>query len=420
MSIEELLKESEEAFHKMDWPRVLEVNKEILEQNPSGATRELSRGFYHYALAKLDKDPKSVIDNLTKARSHFKRVDDELATFSKIEKLILLSEIEPEKRGEHLRNLGDFIHRWFSRKGDPSYLPLAIEAYESARDYFKGEDYFRVNINLTYCYGSYAPYSEDPEKILDKMISLCVELEKSLKGGNQLNLARVKMNRAMGYQHLAALKESNEHIRQAISLAEEAILIFEEKSPSEAVRARRILANLLRDASIYDSDNVRYYLERIIEIKDRLSQKFLKMRFDIDHAFEELDIGVTYLEIASYENDPAELIEEAFKHLGEAAQIFERERYEEELALTKQSIATAHRMRFSTTREYSYLEKAIDTYNEAIEVLEEGNPLLLGKIKSSLAGAYKEASKFEEDKKEEYLRRADILSREAEELLKER
>lgn len=423
MEIDELLKKGEEAFNNMAWEEVAKINEEILDQKPDGRVKELATGFYHYALAKLGKEPMQIISDLEKASQSFKSADEDLASFAEIEKLILLSEFDEANKGQHLRALGEFTQGLFTRTGEASYLQLAIEALENARFYFEGKEQAQINLNLTFCYGNYALYSEAPKKTFEEMVRLCEELEKSFEG-NKIQLARVKMNHALACQNLASLddKDSKQYLEEAERLTEEAMMIFKKMdSHPELVKAKQTLANILRDSAFHDPDNAVHSLKRVIEIREEISKRFLDLGADIDHAYETLDSGVAYLELAPHDKANSEdHLKEAVKRFKMAAEVFERERQIEDLGLAKQGIAATYKMKFSINKDISLIKKAIEMYQEAIDILEkEKNPALLARVKTNLATAYRDVSSLDQENREGYLKKADILDKEAEELLQE-
>ena len=394
MEIEELLKKGEEAFHNMNWRDVVRINEEILNQATDERIRNLATGFYHYALAKLGKDYAQIILNLDKAGQSFKLADENLASFAEIEKLMLLSEFDEENKGGHLKNLGEFTQGLYMRTGDANHLQLAIGALENARKYFEKEELAQINLNLTFCYGSYAPSSENPREMYEKLIRLCKEMEKSYKGAN---LARVKMNASIAYQNLASLKDAEnpkDDLNKAVKLNEEAIKLFERiNSRPEMLKAKQTLANILRDAALFDTDNAAEHLKKVIQLRKEVAKQFLDVGSELNSAYETFDLGTAFLELSSLDAARSKKhLTEAIARLEDAAKIFENEKQMEDLGQAKLGIAVAY-------KNQSNLKKAVKMFEEAIDIFEkEKNTVLLGHARLTLAAACRDMAEKDRGK----------------------
>jgi tetratricopeptide (TPR) repeat protein len=413
MKIDELLKKGEKAFHNMDWKEVAKINEEILSQKPDKRIKALATGFCHYALAKLGKGPEEVILNLDKARQSFKSADAGLASLAEIERLILLSEFDETNKGKHLKALGEFTQSRYTKTGDPSDLRLAIEAFENAKPYFEKEELAQINLNLTFCYGNFAPKSENPEEQYRKLLAICKELEKSYEGAN---LARVKMNAAIAYQNLAFLEESQsskEDLKMAVRLNEEAIALFEQAaSKPKIVRAKQSLANILRDAAQHDVDKATEYLKRVIKLRKEVAKLFLEGGYNLNYGYEIMDIGVACLELASVDKAYSkEHLEEAINQFEEVERVFLKEQKAEDLGQAKMGIAVAY-------KNLSHLKKAVKMYEDAVAIFEkEKSTLLLGRAKQNLAATYMDMAQQDKKGEKEYLAKAENLDKEAKKLL---
>ncbi|MDI6654633.1 MAG: hypothetical protein QME59_01950 [Candidatus Hydrothermarchaeota archaeon] len=380
MKIEELLKKGEEAFHNMDWRDVVRINEEILNHATDERIRNLATGFYHYALAKLGKDYAQIILNLDNAGQYFKLADENLASFAETERLILLSEFDEKNKGKHLKNLGEFTQDLYMRTGDASHLQLAIGALENARKHFKKEELAQINLNLTFCYGSYASSSENPREMYEKLIGLCKEMEKSYKGAN---LARAKMNASMAYQNLASLagarpqdlrttfgmkdaENPKDDLNKAVKLNEEAIKLFERvNSKPEMLKAKQSLANILRDAALFDADNAAEHLKRAIQMRKEVAKQFLSVGSELNSAYETFDLGTAFLELSSLDAARSKKhLTEAIARFEDAAKIFENEKQMEDLGQAKLGIAVAYKNR-------SNLKKAVKMFEEAVGIFEK-------------------------------------------------
>lgn len=408
MTVSEMLKEAEKAFHDMDWEKVVKINKEIIAQKPDEDTENLANGFYYYALAKLEKDQRNVIFDLDKAGEFFRPVDDYLASLADVEKLILLSEFDRENRGRHLLDLAKLTQGLFINTGDFTHLQLAIDSFNNAKPSLGGTELAQTILDLQFCQGTHAQHSENPEEQYREVTRLCEEI----KTKDRAILARSKMNAAVAYQNLAFLvKPHLDSINTAIKLNEEAIEVFEQlNSNPETVKAKQCLANILNDASGIDTASAKKYLERAIALKKEVAEMFLKDGFDIDSGYEDLEIGIAYIELAACgQTRSDEHFNNAINHFNVAAEIFEREQIGEALGHAKAGIAAVY-------RNQGAFEDAARMYEEAIAIFNEKDPVLSGRTKQNLAATYRDMAKA--TGKKGHLKNAEKLEREAEELLK--
>lgn len=404
MDVLELLKDAKEAFHGMEWEKLAEINKEIIAQEPEERIENLAQGFYYYASAKLAKEPKKVVLDLDKASEFFRGVDAHLAGLADIERLILLSQFDKKNEGLHLRDLGELTQGLFLRTGDPTNLALAIESFGKAREHFKGKERAQIVLDLQFCHGSNARHCENPVAEFSEVIKLKGEV----KTKDKTILACSKMNAAIAHQNLAFLKNELESIKKAIKLTEEAVSTFEEldKKP-EIARAKQSLASVLMDASGLDAQNTVNHMERAITLKKEVADMFIQDGFDIDSAYEDLGIGVAYVEFAACDADCAgEHLKNAARQFNAACEIFEREQVPEGLANAKAGIAAVHKNQNS-------FAKAAKIYEEALGIFSE--PLFAGRTKQNLAEVYSEMADATGNKEHE--RRAKKLEKEAAKLL---
>lgn len=407
MTILEMLKDAEKAFHDMDWEKVVKINKEIVAKKPDEKIENLANGFHYYALAKLEKEQKKVIIDLDKAGEFFKSVDDDLASLADIEKLILLSEFDKKNRGRHLLDLAELTQGLFIKTGDLTNLQLAIESFNRAKPLFSGRKLAQIILDLQFCCGAHAQHSENPEEQYREAIRLCEEI----KTKDRATLACSKMNAAIAYQNLAFLnKEQLDNIKTAIKLNEEAIAVFEKlNSKPETVKAKQSLATILRDASGIDTSNARKHLERAIMLKKEVVEMFIKDGFDIESGYEDLDIGIAHMELAACDQTRSnEHFNNAINHFNTAAEIFKKEQSGEGLGHAKAGIAAVY-------RNQGEFRDAARMYEEAIALFE--NPVFLGRTKQNLAATYQDMAKT--TGKEEHLKKAEKFEREAAELLKD-
>ncbi len=379
MGVLGLLKEAKEAFHNMEWERLAEITKEIVDLKPDEPVDGLANGFHYYAKAKLEKDPRKVVLDLDKAGSFFRGFDAHLASLADIERLILLTRFDDENAGVHLRDLGELTQGLFIKTGDTSNLKLAIESFARAKEHFKGQELAQIILDLQFCHGSCAQHCDNQVEQFSEVI----KLEGEIKTKDRTIIACSKMNVAIAHHNLAFLKKEHDSIKEAMKLTGEAIEIFEEQgSKPEIVRAKQTLANVLMDAAVMDASNARGHMESAIALKNEVADIFLEDSFDIDSAQMDLDIGATYVEFASCDSDCCdEHLKNAMSHFNAACEIFEKEKIPEGLANAKAGIAAVHRNQDS-------LEGAARTYEEAIEIYSE--PLFVGRTKQNLAEIYNE------------------------------
>lgn len=404
MTVLKLLEEAKKAFHDMDWKRLAEINKKIVAEKPEEKIENLANGFYYYALAKLEEEQEKVILDLDKAASFFKSVDAHLASMADIEKLILLSEFDEKGRGRHLLDLAELTQGLFIKTGDPVYMQLAIDSFNRAKPSFSGKELEQILLSLQFCYGTYAPHSENPEEQYREVIRLCREI----KTKDSATLSRSKMNVAIAHHNLAFLsKDRMENIKLAVKLNEEAIEAFKQlDSKPETVKAKQSLANVLRDASGIDTANAKEHLKRAITLKKEVAELLLEDGFSIDSGYEDLDIGTAYMELAVSDSTHSnEHFDSAIGQFNAAAGTFRKEKCEEGLGHAKAGIAAVYRNRGA-------FEDAAKTYEEAIALFKE--PVLLGRTKQNLALTYKDIAKT--TGKKEYFKKAEKLEGEVAEL----
>lgn len=407
MGVLGLLEEAKAAFHEMDWERLAEINKEIIAKKPEEQIENLAQGFYYYAQAKLEKEPKNVILDLDKASEFFRGVDAHLAGLADIERLILLCEFDKKNQGLHLRDLAELTQGLFIKTGDASNLALAIESFGRAKEHFKGSELAQIVLDLQFCHGSNARHCENPVEQFGEVIKLKGEI----KTKDKTILACSKMNVAIAHHNIAFLKNERESIKKAIKLTEEAISTFEElgKKP-ELVRAKQSLANVLMDASSLDAQNTVKHWERAITLKKEVVDLFLQDGFDIDSAYEAMNIGIAYVEFAACDRDCAgEHFKNATRHFNAACEIFEKEEVPEGLAHAKAGIAAVHKNQNS-------LAEAARIYEEAMEIFPE--PLFAGRTRHNLAEVYREMAKTTGNK--DHAKLAKKLEKEAKKLLSAR
>ncbi len=422
MDINILLKKSEDAFRNMDWERLAEINREIMEERVDERNKNLATGFYHYAISKMATGPEDAVQNLEKAARAFKLADETLASFADTERLILLSNFDEANRGSHLRDLGKLAQNLFSRTGNPDHLQLAISAYESACGFFKEKEVEEINKNLTFCYANYAAKCEDPREvsnIYEKLIGLCRELEESFKRNrDDQNLARVKVNLSIAYQNLASLQDAKDPLKDintALEFNEEAVRIFEKVGTKpEIAKAKQNLANILSDAVQYDPAHSEGYLKRAVELREETKAMFQEIDSRLNAAYEDLELGVTYLELASIDEDEdgaKAYLKKAIGSFEDAAGVFLTEKKTEDLGQAKMGIAVAY-------KNQGLFEESISFCNEAIEIFKTTkNDAFLGLTKQNLAATYREMAKADKKKAVEYITKAGGLEKEAEELL---
>ncbi len=422
MDIDVLLKKSEDAFHIMDWKELAKINKEILEKKVDKRNKDLAAGFYHYALSKMAKGPEDAIENLEKSGEAFKSVDETLASFAETERLILLSNLDEANRGRHLKDLGKLAQDLFIKTGNPDHLKLAMGAYESACGFFKEKELEEINKNLTYCYSNYAAKCEDPDETsetYEKLIKLCKELEKSFeKVKDSQNIARVKMNLSIAYQNLASLPDARDplkNINTALELNEEAARIFEKAGAKpEIAKAKQNLANILSDAVQYDVERGEEYLKRVIGLREETKAIFQEAQSELNAAYEDLELGVTYLELASIgDNGKASksYLKKAVDSFENAGGVFSTEKKTEDLGQAKMGIAVAY-------KNQGNFKKSISFCNEAIEIFTSTkNDAFLGLTKQNLAATYREMAKTDKKDAIKHITKAGGLEKEAKELL---
>jgi tetratricopeptide (TPR) repeat protein len=404
MGVLGLLKEAKEAFHDMEWERLAEITKEIVEEKPDEPVDGLANGFHYYAQSKLEKEPKKVVFNLDKASSFFRGIDAHLASLADIERLILLTQFDEENAGVHLRDLGELTQGLFIKTGDPTNLQLAIESFARAKEHFKGQERSQIILDLQFCHGSCAQVCDNPVEQFSEVI----KLEGELKTGDETIIACSKMNVAIAHHNLAFLKNEHDSINDAVRLTEEAIEIFEGKgSKPEIVKAKQTLSNVLMDAASLDSANAKEHMEDAIGIKKEVADIFLTDGFDIDSAQMDLDIGAAYVEFAACNSDCCdEHLKNAMNHFNTACEIFDKESIPEGLANAKAGIAAVHRNQDS-------LEEAAKAYEEAIETFNE--PIFTGRTKQNLAEIYSELAGTTGNK--DHSKMAKKLEKEAKKLL---
>ncbi len=407
MTLSEMLKEAEKAFHKMDWEKLVKLTKKIVAEKPEKRTENLANGLYYYALAKLEKDPKKVILNLDKAGNFFKSSDPYLASLADIERLLLLSGFDEKNRGQHLRELGELTQGLFTKTADPMYLHLATDAFNKAKPFFSGKELAKIILGLQFCCGVHAQHVENPEEQYREI----VKLHKEIKTKDRATRACSKMNAAIACQNIAFLNKDQKSIKTAIKLNEEAIKVFEQlKLKPETVRAKQSFANVLRDASNIDTANSKKYLKRAIALKKEVTEMFLKDGFDIDSGYEDLEIGITYMEFAACDQTGSdEHFNSAIHHFNSAAVIFEKEKIEEGQGHAKAGIAAVY-------RHQGAFDDAARMYEEAVAIFKEKDPVILGRTKQNLAATYRDIAKT--TGKKGHLKKAKRLEKEAAELLK--
>lgn len=404
----DLLKEAEKAFHEMDWQKVVDINSEIIAKKPGKKIKNLSNGFYYYALAKLEKDHKRMIMDLEKAGAYFKTVDSYLTSLADIEKLILLSEFDKENRDKNLLDLAELSQDLFIKTDNVDYLLLAIDAFKGAKLYFKGKKLEQILLGLQFCYGNYAPTSENPEKYYRKIIEFSTEI----KIKDSPPLARSKMNAAAAHHNLAFVSDYPlESIKTAIKLNREAIKIFKKiGSHPETVKALQCLANELRDASGIDNSNAKKYLEKTILIKREIVEMLLKEGFSVDSGYECLDIGTICIELAICDKTSSEgHFKNAITHFNSSTEIFSKEACEEGLGHAKAGVAAVY-------KNQGKLKEAAEMFDAAIAIFKGKDPVLLGYTKQNLAATYRDLSKATGQK--ELITSAEKLEKEATKLLK--
>ncbi len=422
MDIDVLLKKSEDAFHVMDWKELAKINKEILEKKTDKRNKDLAAGFYHYALSKMANGPEDAIENLEKSGEAFKSTDETLASFAETERLILLSNLDEANRGRHLRDLGKLAQDLFIKTDNPGHLQLAIGAYESACGFFKKKELEEINKNLTFCYSNYAAKCEDPKEAsetYEKLIKLCKGLEKSFKKvKDSQNLARVKMNLSIAYQNLASLQDARDPLKDinaALEFNEEAARIFEKAGAKpEIAKAKQNLANILSDAVQYDVERSEEYLKRVIRLREETKAMFQEAQSELNAAYEDLELGVTYLELASIDGNDGRAkahLKKAVDSFENAGGVFSTEKKTEDLGQAKMGIAVAY-------KNQGRFKESISFCNEAIEIFTSTkNDAFLGLTKQNLAATYREMAKTDKKNAMKHITKAGGLEKEAKKLL---
>lgn len=403
MTVSKLLKEAEKAFHDMDWKKLAEINKKILAEKPDENIENLANGFYYYALARMEKNQDNVISDLEKAGEFFRSVDAHLASMADVEKLILLSGFDEGNRGRHLLDLAKLTQGLFIKSGDRTHLQLAIDSFTRAKPFFDGGEFSQIILALQFCHGTYARHSENPGEHYELVIGLCDEM--TVKEGT--TLACSKMNAANAHQNLAFINKQSSSIKTAIRLNEEAIDIFEQfNSKPEVTKAKQGLANVLRDASTLDTGDAEEHMMRAITLKKEVAEMFLEDGFDIDSGYEDLDIGIAYIELAACDQTHSdEHFESAIHYFDAAAKIFKKEQVAEGLGHAKAGIAAVHRSRGA-------FSDAAAMYEEAIAIFTE--PLFIGRTKQNLAATYRDMART--TREDVHLKKAENLEREVAEL----
>ena len=408
--MEALLRRLEEHFRRGEWGELERASEELLSSSREPGLRALAKGFKSYARARQERNQERVVALLGEAADAFKGADELLHAVATTERLLLLSLLDEQNRGRHLKALGEFSVSRFLRTGSRGDIKLAIEALERAREHLSGRELAEVELNLTFCYGSLAEVSDNPGEGYRKVITLCRELEARYKENREM-LARLKMNHAAALQRLARLRpgDASELLEEAASLNSEAVEIFRGLGREALLtRALQSLANLYRDAAKF-SDT---YLERFVRIKMETSQLFSRAGYRAKAALEELEAALARVELAAKRGDVEEL-DSALAAIAEVSEVFREEGRTEELAHSLAALGAACRSRakLSPRAGEVHLRRAVESYQEAIRLFEECSSAHLGTAKAALAQVYRDLT--EVTGRREHLKKAKELEREA-------
>jgi tetratricopeptide (TPR) repeat protein len=382
MEITELLKKSEEAFHKMDWKEVSRVNKEIMGAGVDERNGKLAAGFYHYARAKLEKDPEKIIAELEAALESFESSDDILASMARTERLILLSGFDEDNRGRHLKALGEAAIKDFGTTCDPNHLKLAIKAFEDARPFHSGRDAMEISKNLTFCLANYAPYTEKPEELYERILALSDELGKACEEKQDLpDLARARMNSAIASQKLAFTRDKD-LIKDAIDHAKEAIGLFEKEGLQlEMVRSKQALANIYKDAAHLHPEKMADFLEKALGLQKEVAFLYKEGKYELNRAYASMEVSATLLELAGLvPGKKEEYLVEASGLVEEAMEIFRGEKMGVEFGQAKMALGVIMKKQGDDGKGAELLKEAAEIFDrEGMQDLKEKAEELAGK-----------------------------------------
>lgn len=416
--MEALLKKVEEHFRRKEWKELEKASRKLFTSCREPRLKALAHGFKSYARAKQERDVEKIITLLREAASAFKDVDELLHAMATTERLLLLSVFDESNRGKHLKALGEFSLNRFLRTRDEGDIRLAIEALERAREHLAGGELAEVELNLTFCYGSLAEVSDNPEREYERVLTLCREMEERYSENREM-LARLKMNHATALQSLARLRPEKALalLDEAASLNREAVQIFSELgTEAQLARALQSLANIYREAANFSDA----YLEKFIQVKVETSRLFSQAEYKTSAALEELEAALARVELAAKRGDTWGL-DVALEEIGRACEVFKEQGKSEELAHSLAAMGAAYRSRakFSANAREEHLRKAVESYEEAIRIFAGGdNRTYLGTAKAALAQVYRDLAELTGRK--EYTEKAEVLEREAEKLLEKR
>ncbi|NOZ58460.1 MAG: hypothetical protein GXO66_02620 [Euryarchaeota archaeon] len=415
MAAEALLRRVEEHFRRREWDALESASRRLLASARSPRVKRLAEGFCKYARARRESDPGRAAALLGEAEEAFRGVDEFLHAASRTERLLLLSVLDEDNRGRHLKELGEFSLNRFLRTGSEGDIRLAIEALERAREALSGRELAEVEVNLTFCYGSLAEVSDSPGGVYKRLLALCRELE-SKHSENPPVLARLRMNHALALQRLAELmpEEAERLLTEAAEHCRSAAEVFRELgSRAQQVRALQNLAEVYRQAARTGIE----HLEKFVEVKEETAAVFRRDGYEGRAALEELEAALAEVELASARRDERRL-EQAIRRMERLSETFQRLGMDEELAHSLAAAGAAHRS-FADLRggDAELLRRAAECYERAAELFERGGRRhQLGAAKEALAGVYREMALKTGEK--EYELRAEELKREAEKILR--